>query len=73
MCSRFEKGEFYAIDVGGTSLKIMHCILGDTQNEVIVHERKEIEIPAARKSGPIQHLFDFIVTSFKIYIEMSGK
>lgn len=51
----------------------MHCVLGDVPNEVIVHERKEIEIPAIRKSGLIQHLFDFIVTSFKIYMEMTGK
>ena len=70
---RDEKGEFYAIDVGGTNLRVMHCQLGNSKSQVLTHERREIEIPPNRKIGPVQNLFDFIVASFKIFLEMNQR
>jgi len=70
---RNEAGEFYAIDVGGTNLRILHCELGQAEGEVKSHERREIEIPQNRKRGKIQNLFDFVVASFKIFMQLTGR
>eukprot|EP00210_Caulerpa_lentillifera_P004535 g4327.t1 len=68
-----ETGEFYAIDVGGTNLRILYCQFGASENKVEVQERNEIDIPETRKHGTIQNLFDFIVASFRIFLDMTGR
>eukprot|EP00210_Caulerpa_lentillifera_P005176 g4948.t1 len=69
----FERGEFYSIDVGRSNLSIMYCHLGDLPNEILGEHSKAIGIPREHKTGSIQMLFNFIVTSFKIYMQMNGK
>jgi len=67
-----ERGEFYAIDVGGTNFRVMYCHLGNGKNQVIAHDRREIDIPDNRKRGKVQNLFDFIVSAFKNFLQMAG-
>jgi len=68
-----EMGEFYAIDVGGTNIRVMYCHLGNGKNQVISHDRREIDIPENRKRGKVQNLFDFIVGTFKTFLQLTGR
>lgn len=63
-----EKGSFYAIDLGGTNFRLMHCELGEKQSEVKVEERVEVQVPDYKKKGSCSQLFEFIALSLQEFV-----
>lgn len=61
-----ESGEFLAIDLGGTNLRVVKVVLQDHRvKEVIAHEDA---IPPELMRGTTKQLFDFIATQIKSFI-----
>ncbi|CAD7700198.1 unnamed protein product [Ostreobium quekettii] len=68
-----EAGDFYAIDVGGTNLRVMFCRLGEEKGKVEVEERVDMVVPEVRKKGTSRDLFDFIATCLKSFVQKTGR
>ncbi|GMH44435.1 hypothetical protein BSKO_12387 [Bryopsis sp. KO-2023] len=64
-----EQGDFFAIDLGGTNFRVMHCKLGCNRGEVLAEHRKEFSIPDEKKQGTVRQLFDYIAESLKSFVE----
>lgn len=70
---RHEVGVFYAIDVGGTNIRVMYCQLGCERGKVDVVERDDREVPEAVKKGTSERLFEFIACCFKDFLHKKGR
>lgn len=66
-------GEFYAIDIGGTNIRVMYCKLGQGKGKVDKEEREDMEVPESLKKGHCKDLFDFIAQCLKTFVEKKGR
>lgn len=51
----------------------MNIVFGRLRGQIESVEKYDLEIPESRKTGKIQALFDYIVASFRIYLQLTGR
>ncbi|KAG7484729.1 hypothetical protein MATL_G00052910 [Megalops atlanticus] len=66
-----ERGDFLALDLGGTNLRVFHVRVEDQENVRIVN-RKTDPIPTEKKKGTGNQLFDFIAASLADFLKSSS-
>ena len=63
-----EEGEYFGVDVGGSTLRVVRVQL-DGQGNINVKSEKKIDFTAAQKTGPGDQLFDFITQFVKDFMD----
>lgn len=63
-----ESGDYYAIDIGGTNMRLMYCKLGMDHGKIAEEKKVEVAIPTNKKSGSVQQLFDYVASSLKDFV-----
>ncbi|HPM43397.1 MAG TPA: hypothetical protein PLV52_06165, partial [Candidatus Omnitrophota bacterium] len=73
-----EKGDYFAIDVGGSNLRVLGVRLDGNGGYTEIGKQKLVEFQARQKTGTKEELFDFIANAVWSYfmendIDMSGE
>ncbi|KAF8395758.1 hypothetical protein HHK36_019709 [Tetracentron sinense] len=63
-----EKGNYYALDLGGTNFRILRLQLGDERSMILRHDVEQ-PIPPALMTSTSEDLFDFIASSLEQFVE----
>eukprot|EP00200_Dunaliella_tertiolecta_P001167 CAMPEP_0202363440 /NCGR_PEP_ID=MMETSP1126-20121109/15231_1 /ASSEMBLY_ACC=CAM_ASM_000457 /TAXON_ID=3047 /ORGANISM="Dunaliella tertiolecta, Strain CCMP1320" /LENGTH=332 /DNA_ID=CAMNT_0048957851 /DNA_START=15 /DNA_END=1010 /DNA_ORIENTATION=- len=66
-----ESGDSYAIDLGGTNMRVLHVVLSEEPSKVVCKEcteMTEVSIPPNIYKGTGQQLFDFLATTLRDFI-----
>lgn len=63
----YEKGLFYALDLGGTNFRVLRVQLGGKEAE-IKQQSMEVTIPPHLMTGGSNDLFDFIASKLAVFV-----
>lgn len=63
-----EVGTCYALDIGGTNFRVMHCKLSKEHGKVEGTVMEQMAIPREAYTGKANHLFDFLANCLKEFI-----
>lgn len=63
-----EHGSCYALDIGGTNFRVMHCKLSQEHGKVEGTVIEQMAIPREAYTGTATHLFDFLAKCLKEFI-----
>ena len=63
-----EKGDYFAIDVGGSNLRVMGVRLDGKGGYTEIGKQKVVEFQARQKTGTQEELFDFITNTVRSYL-----
>lgn len=69
----YEKGLFYALDLGGTNFRALRVQLGGKEGQVVDQEFEEVSIPASLMSGTTEQLFDYIASELATFVAKEGE
>ncbi|KAF5743765.1 Hexokinase-like 1 [Tripterygium wilfordii] len=64
-----EKGSYYALDVGGTSFRVLRVQLGGKRSSILAQDVEHEPIPPHLMTRTIEDLFDFIASGLKQFVE----
>ncbi|GKU93985.1 hypothetical protein SLEP1_g7532 [Rubroshorea leprosula] len=64
-----EKGTYYALDLGGTNLRVLRVQLGGERSPNLDQDVESQPIPEHLKNGTMEDLFDFIASSLQQFSE----
>lgn len=64
-----EKGNYYALDLGGTNFRVLRVKLGGKRSTVIDHDVETQPIPQPLMTGTGEDLFNFIASSLKQFVD----
>ncbi|XP_053703477.1 hexokinase-2-like [Synchiropus splendidus] len=64
-----EKGDFLALDLGGTNFRVLYIRVMDEQNKVVTMDSETCAIPAAIMVGSGEQLFDHIAACLGKFLE----
>ncbi|KAG9351951.1 hypothetical protein JZ751_023202 [Albula glossodonta] len=67
-----EKGDFLALDLGGTNFRVLHVRVVEEQQKVLKMDSKICAIPQEIMLGPGEQLFDHIATCLSEFLESLG-
>ncbi|KAI3419095.1 uncharacterized protein J3R85_013446, partial [Psidium guajava] len=64
-----EEGNYYALDLGGTSFRVLQVQLGGRRSSILPHDVEPQHIPQHLMTSTSEDLFDFITASLKEFVE----
>lgn len=64
-----EKGTYYALDLGGTNLRVLRVQLGGEQSSILDRDMEQQRIPEHLMTGSSEELFDFIASTLQQFVE----
>ncbi|KAI1903570.1 hypothetical protein AGOR_G00028540 [Albula goreensis] len=67
-----EKGDFLALDLGGTNFRVLHVRVVEEQQKVLKMDSKICAIPQEIMLGPGEQLFDHIAACLSEFLESLG-
>ncbi|KAJ8348435.1 hypothetical protein SKAU_G00270240 [Synaphobranchus kaupii] len=67
-----EKGDFLALDLGGTNFRVLHVRVVEDQQKVLKMDSKICAIPQEIMLGPGEQLFDHIAACLSEFLESLG-
>ncbi|GAA0143004.1 kinase [Lithospermum erythrorhizon] len=69
--NRSDKGTYYALDLGGSKLRVLRVQL-DGQRSTLEHDVERIPLPQHIMTGTSEELFNFIACALKEFAEREG-
>lgn len=67
-----ESGEYYAIDLGGTNLRVLYARLGSEPKTVEAEAVQSSQVPPELQSAPVEELMDYVVDHTVKWSEQQG-
>ncbi|KAF3454269.1 hypothetical protein FNV43_RR04716 [Rhamnella rubrinervis] len=67
-----EKGTYYALDLGGTNVRVLRVQLGGRMSSILDKDVERQPIPQDLMTSTSEDLFDFIASLLKEFIEREG-